>query len=214
MIAREFFEIDESGKFVEYFGVDENPVLWLKKINFAILDMLSVSKGTKQNIPPGCHIGKDVFIHESVQLPPICVIEGPAYIDEGTSIRPFAYVRENVIIGKNCLIGNSCELKNSILLHNTQVPHFNYVGDSVLGNFVHLGAGVILANLRLDRKNIITHYNGERVETGMKKVGAIIGDRSEISCNSVLNPGTILPKNSMVVNGQIKKVLGSEKVTR
>ncbi|MDR2776810.1 MAG: UDP-N-acetylglucosamine diphosphorylase [Puniceicoccales bacterium] len=211
MIAREFFEIDESGKFVKYFGLDENPVLWLEKINFAILDMLSVSRGTKQNVPPGCHIGKDVFIHESVQLPPVCVIEGPAYIDEGASIRPFAYVRENVIIGKNCLIGNSCELKNSILLHNAQVPHFNYVGDSVLGNFVHLGAGVILANLRLDRKNITTYHKGERVETGMKKIGAIIGDRSEISCNSVINPGTILPKNSMVINGQVKRVLGSEK---
>ncbi|MDR2629156.1 MAG: UDP-N-acetylglucosamine diphosphorylase [Puniceicoccales bacterium] len=211
MIAREFFEAGGSGKFVEYFGLNEDPVLWLKKINFAILDILAVSKKTQQDIPPGCHIGRDVFIHESVRLPPVCVIEGPAYIDEGTNIRPFAYVRENVIIGKNCLIGNSCELKNSILLHNTQVSHFNYVGDSVLGNFVHLGAGVILANLRLDRKNIVTHYKGERAETGMKKVGAIIGDHSEISCNSVINPGTILPKNSMVINGQVKKVLGFEK---
>ncbi|MDR1891323.1 MAG: UDP-N-acetylglucosamine diphosphorylase [Puniceicoccales bacterium] len=205
MTSREFFEVDKSWQFAKYFGLDENPVFWLQKINFAIADMLSALPMSKREIPPGCHVGKNVFIHKSVQLPPICIIEGPAYIDEGTSIRPFAYVRENVIIGKNCLIGNSCELKNSILLDNAQVPHFNYVGDSVLGNFVHLGAGVILANLRLDRKDIVVHHGGERIETGMKKIGAIIGDHSEISCNSVINPGTILPKNSVIINGQVKK---------
>ncbi|MDR2778672.1 MAG: UDP-N-acetylglucosamine diphosphorylase [Puniceicoccales bacterium] len=205
MTSREFFKIDKSWKFVEYFGLDENPVFWLKKINFAILDVLSRSPKPRQDIPPGCAIGKDVFIHQSVQLPPVCVIEGPAYIDEGTNIRPFTYVRENVIIGKNCLIGNSCELKNAILLNNGQVPHFNYVGDSVLGNFVHLGAGVILANLRLDKKDIIIRHNGVQIQTGMKKIGAIIGDHSELSCNSVINPGTILFPNSIVFNGKVKR---------
>lgn len=198
MIAGEFFEIDESWEFAPYFDANENPVLWLGKIGRALG---SIPKKSMNDIPNGCCIGDGVYIHESVRLPHVCAIEGPAYIGAGTVIRPFAYVRENVIVGKNCVIGNSSELKNSILLNGVQIPHFNYVGDSILGNFVHLGAGVILANLRLDKGEITLRYGEIRIGTGMRKVGAIIGDRSEIACNVVLNPGSVLPKFSMIFNG-------------
>jgi NDP-sugar pyrophosphorylase family protein len=206
MIAEEFFDIEEPWRFSKYFSMDENPGFWIKNINSALLGELKNFENAKRNIPAGCYVDGNVFIHESVQLPPVCVINGPAYIDAGVVIRPFAYIRQNVIIGKNCLVGNSCELKNSILLENVQVPHFNYIGDSVLGNFVHLGAGVILANLRLDKKEIVVHYRGERIPMGMNKFGAIIGDRSEISCNSVINPGTFLPKHSMIFGENSRKI--------
>lgn len=205
MIAGDFFSIGLPWIFAERFSLEENPVFWLGDVNAAIVDAIGSSPDGQRDRPAGCHIGRDVFIHESVKLPPVCVIDGPAYIDAGTIIRPFAYIRENVIVGKNCLVGNSCELKNSILLDGVQVPHFNYVGDSVLGNFVHLGAGVILANLRLDRKEVILRHGGERILTGRRKLGAIIGDHSEISCNSVINPGTVLPKNSIIFGGIPRK---------
>ncbi|MDR1595348.1 MAG: UDP-N-acetylglucosamine diphosphorylase [Puniceicoccales bacterium] len=194
----DFFDIDESWVFSEHFLSEKNPVFWLRDVNGAILDVTNETRDRRSGIPSGCHIGENVFIHESVTLPPICVIDGPAYIGEGTIVRPFAYVRGNVITGKKCLIGNSCELKNSILLDGVQVPHFNYVGDSVLGNLVHLGAGVILANLRLDHGEVTIHCDGERIPTAMRKVGAIIGDRSEIACNCVLNPGTVVPRHSRI----------------
>ncbi|MDR1401915.1 MAG: UDP-N-acetylglucosamine diphosphorylase [Puniceicoccales bacterium] len=205
MIAREFFDIEASWRFFKYFPLDENPGFWLKNINFAVAEESAKMGNAKRNMPLGCHVGDNVFIHESVQLPPVCVIDGPAYIDEGAVIRPFAYIRQNVIVGQNCLVGNSCELKNSILLKNVQVPHFNYVGDSVLGNFVHLGAGVILANLRLDKKEVVVHCHGDRIPMGVNKFGAIIGDHSEIACNTVINPGTILPKHSMIFSGSLRK---------
>jgi NDP-sugar pyrophosphorylase family protein len=194
-----FFEIDATWRFANHFLGEKNPVFWLPKIGPALLSMLPNETTRRRPIPPDCHVGPRVFIHESVILPPVCVIEGPCYIDEGTTIRPFAYIRENVIIGKNCLVGNSCELKNSILLNHVQIPHFNYVGDSVLGNFVHLGAGVILANLRLDGKEIVVHSGDERLKTGMRKIGAIVGDHSEVACNCVINPGSALAKYSMIL---------------
>ncbi|MDR1413346.1 MAG: UDP-N-acetylglucosamine diphosphorylase [Puniceicoccales bacterium] len=206
MIAEDFFTIESSWKFFEHCSPSENPCFWVKRIDSALAVELKSVKNSRRDIPAGCYVGDNVFIHESVRLPPICVIEGPAYIDKGTTIRPFAYLRQNVIVGENCIIGNSCEIKNSILLGNVQVPHFNYVGDSVLGNFVHLGAGVILANLRLDKGEVVANYKGERMHLGVNKFGAIIGDHSEIACNSVLNPGTILPKYSMVFGGNSKKI--------
>ncbi len=197
MRADDFFEINDSWEFYDIFDISNSPVEWLKNISEAILQKVD-GCSLRNDIPSGCHIGDNVFIHPTVKLPPVCVIEGPAYIGKNTTIRPFAYIRDNVIIGDNCLIGNSCEIKNSIVLNNAQIPHFNYVGDSVLGNFSHLGAGVILANLRLDKCPVVARFAGERIETKLRKLGAIVGDHSEVACNVVLNPGTILGKNSVV----------------
>lgn len=156
-------------------------------------------------------IKKNVWVHKSVKLANSAEIIGPAIIMENTEIRHNAFIRENVIIGPGSILGNSCEVKNSIFLSNAQVPHFNYVGDSILGDNVHLGAGVILSNLRLDKKNIRIDH----VDTGLRKIGAFIGDNSQVGCNSVLCPGTIIYPNTvinplMVVKGVYEKGMGIE----
>ena len=125
-------------------------------------------------------------------------IIGPAWIGENCEIRPGCYIRGNVIVGDNAVLGNSCEFKNCILFNGAQVPHFSYVGDSVLGHKAHLGAGVILSNMRLDQRSVIVSTGTESIETGLKKFGAIIGDFVEIGCNAVLNPGSVLGRGSMV----------------
>ena len=142
------------------------------------------------------YIKKDnnVWIHKTVKIGNGVEILGPAIIMEGVVLRHNAYLREDVIIGPNSIIGNSCEIKNSILISNCKVPHFNYVGDSILGNNVYLGAGVILANLRLDNEDIKINS----VNTNLRKIGAFIGDNSKIGCNSVICPGAIVLKNKIV----------------
>ena len=140
-------------------------------------------------------IDENVFIHKKVKIEDGVLIKAPAVIMENTELRHNAYIRGNVIIGPNCVIGNSCEIKNSIIISNSQIPHFNYVGDSILGNKVHLGAGVILANLRFDNKNIKV----EKEDTSLRKIGAFIGDNTQIGCNSVILPGTVILKNSIIM---------------
>lgn len=136
-------------------------------------------------------IGDRVFIAPNAVVEPNAVIKGPAWIGAGTTIRSGAYVRENVIVGDNCTLGNSSEFKNCLLFNQCEVPHFNYVGDSILGFKAHLGAGVICSNVRLDRENVRVKSNGF-IDTGLRKFGAIVGDRTEVGCNSVLSPGSIL----------------------
>ena len=138
-----------------------------------------------------------VLIGENVKISPLSVIEPPAIIGEGTEIRPGAYLRGNVIIGKKCVIGNSTEIKNSILFDHVDAPHYNYIGDSILGNGAHMGAGVIASNLKSDKTNVTVR--GQRLyETGLRKMGAILGDRAEIGCGAVLNPGTVIGKSTSV----------------
>lgn len=139
-----------------------------------------------------------VWIHKSAKVSNSAIINGPCIIDENTEIRPSAYIRGNAIIGKNCVFGNSCEIKNSILFDNVQVPHFNYVGDSILGNFSHMGAGSITSNVKSDKSLVVIKNNEEKQITNLKKVGAFLGDYVEIGCNSVLNPGTVILPNTSV----------------
>ena len=143
-------------------------------------------------------IGDNVWVHNSVSIAPNACIEGPAIICKDSEIRHCAYIRGNAIIGEGCVIGNSCEIKNAIIFNKSQVPHFNYVGDSILGYHAHMGAGSIVSNLKSDGKNIIVKDGEEKLETGLRKFGAIVGDNVEIGCNSVLNPGTVVGKNSNV----------------
>ena len=140
-------------------------------------------------------IDDNIWISKTVTIPKNVTIIGPCIIDHNAEIRPGAYIRGKVIIGKNSVLGNSCEIKNAILYDHVQVPHFNYVGDSILGCNVHLGAGVILANLRFDKKNI--KVEGE--ETNLRKIGAFIGDNTEIGCNSVVFPGTVIMPDSVIL---------------
>lgn len=140
---------------------------------------------------------EDVLIGENVKIYPNTVIEGPTVIGSGTEIRPGAFIRGSVITGENCVIGNSSELKNCVLLNKVQVPHYNYVGDSVLGNFAHMGAGSICSNLKADGKPVVIHADKE-YETSLRKIGGILADHADIGCGCVLNPGTVIGRNTSV----------------
>ncbi len=142
-------------------------------------------------------VQKGVLAGRNVKIYPNVVIEGCALIGEGSVLRPGSFLRGNVITGRNCVIGNSTEMKNCILLDNVQVPHYNYIGDSVLGNHAHMGAGAICSNLKSDGKNVVVH--GEReYETGLRKLGGILGDRADVGCGCVINPGSVIGKNTRV----------------
>src|SRR5882762_6869061 len=143
-------------------------------------------------------IGKVVFIGEGTIVEDGAMIKGPAIIGKNCQIRHNAYLRENVIIGDDCVVGNSSELKNSLLFNGAQVPHFNYVGDSILGHKAHLGAGVKISNVKLLPGNIFMDVDGVPRDTGLRKFGALLGDGAEAGCNAVLNPGSILGKGAIV----------------
>lgn len=151
----------------------------------------------KNGIPGYTLLKEGVLVGENVKIYPTATIEAPAIIGSGTEIRPGAFIRGNVITGANCVIGNSSELKNCILLDKVQVPHYNYVGDSVLGNLAHMGAGSICSNLKSDGKAVVVHADTE-YETGLRKIGAILADGADIGCGCVLNPGTIVGRNTSV----------------
>lgn len=142
-------------------------------------------------------IADGILVGENVEIHPSAVINAPAIIGSESEIRPCAYIRGAVVTGKGCVIGNSSELKNCILLDYVQVPHYNYVGDSVLGNYAHMGAGAICSNLKADKRNVVIHAN-EEIETGIKKIGGILGDKADVGCGCVLNPGTVIGKNTSV----------------
>jgi NDP-sugar pyrophosphorylase family protein len=148
-------------------------------------------------------IGEEVYIGRDTIIEPGAYIKGPAWIGPNCHIRHGAYLRENVIVGANCVIGNSCEIKNSILFNHCQVPHFNYVGDSIIGANAHLAAGVIVSNLKLNSDLITLRVGDELIPTGLRKFGALIGDGVEIGCNAVLNPGSILGRNSLIYPGVV-----------
>jgi NDP-sugar pyrophosphorylase family protein len=143
-------------------------------------------------------IGERVFIGEGTVVEDGAMIKGPAIIGRNCEIRHNAYIRENVMVGDDCVIGNSCELKNSLLFNRVTVPHFNYVGDSILGYKAHTGAGVILSNVKFLPGNVTVEANGQRIDTGLRKFGALLGDGVEVGCNSVLNPGSVIGRGSVI----------------
>lgn len=147
---------------------------------------------------PGAHIGHHVVIGEGTVVEPGAMIKGPAIIGKGCQIRHNAYLRENVIVGDNCVVGNASELKNSMLFNQVQAPHYNYVGDSILGYKAHLGAGVKISNVKLLPGNVFVELDGVPTDTGLRKFGALLGDGAEVGCNAVLNPGSILGRNTTI----------------
>ncbi len=144
------------------------------------------------------YVGEKVFIGEGTLVEDGAMIKGPAIIGRNCQIRHNAYVREQVIIGDNCVVGNSCEVKNSFFFNNAVAPHFNYVGDSILGHKAHLGAGVKISNVKLVPENVCVEMNGRLFDTGLRKFGALIGDETDIGCNAVLNPGSIIGRGSVI----------------
>lgn len=209
MKSENLFSLPKSlSRFGEFFSPEAAPWEWVKNIQKALESVDFKSLESKKDIPEGVAIEGDVFIHPSVKLPPFAFFKGPAWIGANTEVRPGCFVRGNVIVGENCVLGNSCEYKNAILLDDVQTPHYNYVGDSILGNKSHLGAGVICANLRMDKQNVSISLPDEGfVDTGMRKLGAILADEAEAGCNTVLQPGSILLKKAIVLTCAFTGVL-------
>lgn len=164
----------------------------LSKLKAFLLEYAQTLSSEYEQVDEFVWVGKGTHIEKSV------LIKGPAIIGRDCELRHSAYIRENVLIGNNVVIGNSTEVKNSIIFDNAQAPHFNYVGDSIMGYKAHIGAGVILSNLKSTGGTVSVKYNDEHIETGLRKFGAILGDHAEVGCNSVLNPGTVIGKNSVV----------------
>ena len=175
----------------DLFAGCEYPWEMLPKIKEWIARLIEAGLPDFTELKPGVWVGKNVKIADYV------TIEAPAIIGHGTEIRPGAYLRGNVITGENCVLGNSSELKNCILLDKVQVPHYNYIGDSVLGNKAHMGAGSICSNLKSDGKAVVIHGDVDYT-TGLRKIGGILADGADVGCGCVINPGTVIGKNTSV----------------
>lgn len=142
--------------------------------------------------------GEDIWIAKDAKIAPTASISGPCIIGRGAEVRQCAFIRGSAIVGEGAVVGNSTELKNVILFNKVQVPHYNYVGDSILGYKAHMGAGSITSNVKSDKKLVVVKSGDEKIETGLKKFGAMLGDEVEVGCNSVLNPGTVVGRNSNI----------------
>jgi len=171
--------------------------------------LAKISTYLQFRLKPGIHgklIGKPfisgaVFIGRGTVIEHGAMIKGPAWIGEGCEIRNGAYIRENVVVGNGVVMGNSSEFKNCLIFDEAQIPHFNYVGDSILGHKAHLGAGAILSNVRLDHQPVVVTTSEGPLNTGLRKFGAIVGDRAEIGCNSVISPGSIIGRDTILYPG-------------
>jgi bifunctional UDP-N-acetylglucosamine pyrophosphorylase / glucosamine-1-phosphate N-acetyltransferase len=158
------------------------------------------------HLRPGLHnqcqgvayIGEQVFIGEGTLVEDGAMIKGPAIIGRHCQIRHNAYIREHVILGDHCVVGNACEVKHALFFNHAVAPHFNYVGDSILGYHAHLGAGVKVSNYKLVPGNVVVEAEGKRLDTGLRKFGALVGDQAEIGCNAVLNPGSVIGRRAVV----------------
>mgnify|MGYP002537227805 CR=1 FL=1 len=174
---------------------EENTYPWevLPKIHDFIMEVgMLLSKDEYEEVK------EHVWVAKSAMVAPTAYINGPAIIGPDAEIRHCAFIRGNAIVGEGAVVGNSTELKNVILFDKVQVPHYNYVGDSILGYKSHMGAGSITSNVKSDKSNVTIRYEGDLIETGLKKMGAILGNYVEVGCNSVMNPGTIIGSNTNV----------------
>ena len=171
----------------------EYPWEALPQIRDFILNLIpSLDKSVYEEVKPA------VWIAKSAKIAPSADITGPTIIGENTEIRPSAFIRGSALIGNGCVIGNSTEVKNAIIFDSVQIPHYNYVGDSILGYRSHLGAGAVTSNVKSDKTLVTVKVNGQKIPTGLKKFGAMVGDYVEIGCNTVLCPGTVIGRNSNV----------------
>jgi UDP-N-acetylglucosamine diphosphorylase / glucose-1-phosphate thymidylyltransferase / UDP-N-acetylgalactosamine diphosphorylase / glucosamine-1-phosphate N-acetyltransferase / galactosamine-1-phosphate N-acetyltransferase len=196
--AAEFFQLPPSlAAFAAHFPAELPPWEWVKRIGPALAAFPFEAK--LPPLPPGVHVEGPLWIHPAAKLPTYATIIGPVYIGARSEIKPGAFIRGNVIAGEGCVLGNACEYKNCLLMDDVKTPHYNYVGDSILGNKVHLGAGAICSNLRLDNRDVLVRIGAAVYPTGLRKFGAILGDSAEVGCNAVLNPGTLLGPRALVM---------------
>ena len=176
----------------EYLSGFDYPWQALKGIQDLILSLGSALGEDYTEVSPS------VWVHKTATIAPTAYLGAPCIIGAGTEVRHCAFIRGSALVGKNCVVGNSVELKNVILFDNVQVPHFNYVGDSILGYKSHMGAGSVTSNVKSDNSLVTVKDGNARMETGLKKFGAMLGDFVEVGCNSVLNPGTVVGKHSNI----------------
>ena len=176
----------------EYLAQFEYPWQALNGIKNLILDLGNRLGEEYTEVAPS------VWVHKTATVAPTAYLGAPCIIGAGTEVRHCAFVRGSALVGENCVVGNSVELKNVILFDGVQVPHYNYVGDSILGHKAHMGAGAVTSNVKSDKTLVVVKHGAETMETGLKKFGAMLGDNVEVGCNSVLNPGTVIGKNSNV----------------
>ncbi|MDA9923808.1 UDP-N-acetylglucosamine diphosphorylase [bacterium] len=199
------------------FSEDEPAWAAIGRIEDYLDKLLKLVDGTLTHgsIHPSANVGTRVYVAADAIVEANAVIQGPAWIGSGSVVRSGAYLRNNVIIGNHCVLGNSSEFKNCLLFDDCEVPHFNYVGDSILGYKAHLGAGVICSNVRLDRTSVKLRHDEKEIDSGLRKFGAIIGDRTEVGCNTVLNPGTILGRDCILYPvTQWQGILGEKKIVK
>ncbi|MBQ2659190.1 MAG: UDP-N-acetylglucosamine pyrophosphorylase [Erysipelotrichaceae bacterium] len=189
--TEELFDLEHTMA-KDYLKQYEYPWEALKGIKEMIVEL-----GEKLDSNEYTEVSEHVWIHKDATVFPSAYIAPPCIIGAGTEVRHCAFIRGSALVGENCVVGNSCELKNVILFDHVQTPHYNYVGDSILGHYAHMGAGSITSNVKSDKKPVVVHGE-EDMETGLKKFGAMIGDHVEVGCNSVLNPGTVIGRNSNV----------------
>jgi NDP-sugar pyrophosphorylase family protein len=194
----DYLDLKENEHAALFDGVTQAWEILPKLIHYLEEHLVPANHGRLFGAPS---IGERVYIGEGTVIEPGAYIKGPAWIGPNCQIRHGAYIREHVIIGAGSVIGNSSEIKNSLLGNSCQVPHFNYVGDSVLGSRVHLAAGVIVSNLKLNGDFITLRVGDMLLTTGLRKFGALIGDEAEIGCNAVLNPGSIVGRRSLIYPG-------------
>ena len=178
-----------SGEYLKKF---EYPWQALSGIKALILELGSELGDDYTQVAP------DVWVHKTATVAPTAYLGGPCIIGAGTEVRHCAFIRGSALVGENCVVGNSVELKNVILFDNVQVPHYNYVGDSILGYKSHMGAGSLTSNVKSDKTLVVVKDGDEKYETGLKKFGAMVGDFVEVGCNSVLNPGTVVGRGSNI----------------
>ena len=189
--VKELFDLEHimAGEYLAQF---EYPWQALKGIGALILELGSKLDDDYEQVSP------KVWVHKTATVAPTAFLGAPCIIGAGTEVRHCAFIRGNALVGKDCVVGNSVELKNVILFDGVQVPHYNYVGDSILGHKSHMGAGAVTSNVKSDKTLVVVKHGPEAMETGLKKFGAMLGDYVEVGCNSVLNPGTVIGKNSNV----------------
>ena len=176
----------------EYLKKFEYPWQALSGIKALILELGSKLSDEFTQVSP------DVWVHKTAKVAPTAHLGSPCIIGAGTEVRHCAFIRGSALVGANCVVGNSVELKNCILFDDVQVPHYNYVGDSILGYKSHMGAGSLTSNVKSDKTLVTVKYGDEKIETGLKKFGAMVGDFVEVGCNSVLNPGTVVGRESNI----------------
>ena len=191
-----------AGKYLNKFEYPYQALSGLKDFVIELGNTLDLNEYNK--------VKENVWIHKTCNIFPSAYINGPCIIGKNTEVRHSAFIRESALIGEDSVIGNSCEIKNSIIFDHVEVPHFNYVGDSVLGYKAHMGAGSITSNIRSDKTLIKIHDDGNDIETNLRKLGAILGDFVEVGCNTVLNPGSVVGRNTIIyplsfVRGVIKE---------